>query len=349
MKRLFHISLTLALAGALLVSCTSKSDTPQVVTATGTPSRVPTSPSPTRPSILVTSTPVTISPLPFSPLPDPTRDAVLDSPLPPAVSNPAQSASIPVYTYRVVNTFPHDPDAFTQGLIFEDGWLYESTGLIGRSTMRRVELETGNVLQLYALDPQLFGEGLTMMGDMLYQLTWQARVGFVYDKESFELLQEFNYPTEGWGLTHDGERLIMSDGTGTLYFLDPETLEETGQLEVLVDDKAATRSSIPDLCFPFGERTHVYVEPEIGLNELEYVRGEIYANVWATDCIAKVDPQTGHVTGWIELVGLLVQTDFTRSVDVLNGIAYDAEQDRLFVTGKLWPKLFEIEVIDTED
>lgn len=256
---------------------------------------------------------------------------------------------IPTYTYRVVNSFPHDPDAFTQGLIFEDGRLYESTGLRGRSTLRQVELETGQVLQVHALAPELFGEGVTMMGDRIFQLTWRSHVGFVYDKDSFELLQEFSYPTEGWGLTHDGERLIMSDGTGTLYFLDPATLAETDQLEVLVDGEAATRSSIPDFCFPYGERTHVYVEPEIGFNELEYVRGEIYANVWETDCIARIDPHTGHVTGWIELVGLLVQTDFTRPIDVLNGIAYDDEQERLFVTGKLWPQLFEIELLAAQE
>jgi glutamine cyclotransferase len=349
MKRLLHTSLTLALAGALLVSCTSQSDTEKVVTATTRRSLTPTAPSPTRPAVPATSTPVAISPLPTSPLPAPTPDAIMDSPLPPTRSNPAQPASIPVYTYRVVNTFPHDRNAFTQGLLFEDGWLYESTGLRGRSTLRRVELQTGKVLQVYALAPPLFGEGLTMLGDRIYQLTWRSHVGFVYDRDSFELLQEFNYPTEGWGLTHDGERLIMSDGTGILYFLDPATLEESDQLEVLVDNQPATRSSIPGFCFPRGERTHVYVEPEIGFNELEVVRGEIYANIWATDCIATIDPHTGQVTGWIVLVGLLIQDDYTNPIDVLNGIAYDEEQERLFVTGKLWPKLFEIELLAAQE
>jgi glutamine cyclotransferase len=229
------------------------------------------------------------------------------------------------YTYRVVNTYPHDPDAFTQGLVFENGVLYEGTGLHGRSTLRRVELETGDILQIRELPAQFFGEGVTICSNRLIQLTWQSNVGFVYDKESFELLQEFNYATEGWGITHDGKRLIMSDGTSTLHFLDPETFEEIGHIEVL--DRGS---------------------PVTSLNELEYVQGEIYANVWQTDLIARIAPLTGKVTGWIELKGLLAPEDHGEPVDVLNGIAYDAENDRLFVTGKLWPKLFEIELIPLE-
>ncbi len=188
--------------------------------------------------------------------------------------------------------------------------------------MRRVELETGDVLQLHRLPVQLFGEGVTVFDDMVYQLTWKAHIGFVYDKDSFNLLGNFTYPTEGWGLTHDGQRLIMSDGTSTLYFLDPRTFEETDQVQVYDNDGPVTR-----------------------LNELEYVRGEIFANVWTTDRIARIDPQTGRVMGWINLTGLLSEQDRSQPVDVLNGIAYDAENDRLFVTGKWWPKLFEIELV----
>jgi len=235
---------------------------------------------------------------------------------------PTTSNITPVYSYNVVNTYPHDRSAFTQGLVFEDGVLYEGTGLNGRSTLRRVELETGEVLQIHELPAQFFGEGVTVYGNDIIQLTWQSHVGFVYDRDSFELLQEFNYSTQGWGITHDGERLIMSDGTATLYFLDPETFEEIGRVGVYDNDGSVNR-----------------------LNELEYVQGEIYANVWQTNYIARIDPQTGQVVGWIELKGLLTPEDSDEPVDVLNGIAYDAENARLFVTGKLWPKLFEIELV----
>jgi glutamine cyclotransferase len=232
------------------------------------------------------------------------------------------SDGIPVYSYNIVNTYPHDPDAFTQGLVFEDGVLYEGTGLYGQSTLRRVELETGDVLQNLELSDEFFGEGITIYGNEIIQLTWKSNVGFVYDKNSFELLQQFNYSTEGWGITHNGTCLIMSDGTSTLHFLDPQTFEEIGQLAVFANDDPVTK-----------------------LNELEYVQGEIYANVWQTDRIARIEPGTGRVVGWIDLRGLLTAEDRTEPVDVLNGIAYDAEADRLFVTGKLWPKLFEIELI----
>jgi glutamine cyclotransferase len=229
---------------------------------------------------------------------------------------------IPVYTYNITKAYPHDRDAFTQGLVFEDGVLYEGTGLLGHSTLRRVELETGEILQIRELSDEFFGEGITIYGDKIIQLTWQSNMGFVYDKDSFELLQEFNYSTEGWGITHDGTRLIMSDGTSTLHFLDPQTFEEIGQLEVFDNDGPVTR-----------------------LNELEYIQGEIYANVWQTDRIAIIAPETGRVVGWIDLRGLLTAEDLSEPVDVLNGIAYDAEANRLFVTGKLWPKLFEIELV----
>jgi glutamine cyclotransferase len=207
-------------------------------------------------------------------------------------------------------------------LVFENGVLYEGTGLYEHSTLRRVELETGDILQIRELSDRFFGEGITIYGDRIIQLTWRSHIGFVYDKNSFELLQEFNYSTEGWGITYDGEHLIMSDGTSTLHFLDPQTFEETGQVEVFDNDGPVTR-----------------------LNELEYVQGEVYANVWQTDRIARIAPETGRVVGWIDLEGLLSAEDHSEPVDVLNGIAYDADNDRLFVTGKLWPKLFEIELI----
>jgi len=238
---------------------------------------------------------------------------------------PGNSDVIPVYSYNIVNTYPHDRNAFTQGLVFEDGVLYEGTGGYGGSTLRRVELETGDILQIRELSDQFFGEGTTIDGDRIIQLTWQSHIGFVYDKDSFELLQEFTYSTEGWGITHDGTRLIMSDGTSTLHFLDPQTFEEIGQVEVFDNDGPVTR-----------------------LNELEYVQGEIYANVWQTDRIARIAPGTGRVVGWIDLGGLLSAEDRSQPVDVLNGIAYDADNGRLFVTGKLWPKLFEIELISPE-
>ena len=235
---------------------------------------------------------------------------------------PTSSGVIPVYTYNIVDTYPHDRNASTQGCVFENGVLYEGTGRFGHSTLRRVELETGDILQIHELPAQFFGEGITIYGNRIIQLTWQSNIGFVYDKNTFELLQEFNYSTEGWGITHDGKRLIMSDGTSTLHFLDPKTFEEIGQLEVFDNDGPVTR-----------------------LNELEYVQGEIYANVWQTDRIARIASGTGQVIGWIKLGGLLSPEDRSGPVGVLNGIAYDAENDRLFVTGKLWPRLFEIELI----
>jgi len=236
---------------------------------------------------------------------------------------PSNSDAI-IYTYNVVNTYPHDRTAFTQGLVFEDDILYEGTGQYGHSTLRRVELETGDILQIRELSDQFFGEGITIYGDEIIQLTWQSNVGFAYDKNSFDLLQQFNYATEGWGITHDGTRLIMSDGTSTLRFLDPQTFEEIGQLEVFDNDTPIAR-----------------------LNELEYIQGEIYANIWQEDWVVRIASQTGRVVGWIDLRGLLTTEDRSEPVDVLNGIAYDAEADRLFVTGKWWPKLFEIELISS--
>jgi len=246
----------------------------------------------------------------------------------PTVTNstlPATSYPAPLLGYRIVNTYPHDPRAFTQGLVFADGVLYEGTGLRGQSGLRKVDLKTGNILRVRQLSAHFFGEGITIYGNRVLQLTWRAKVGFVYDRQTFQLLETFNYPTEGWGITHDGRSLIMSDGTSTLYFLDPQTFQEVDRLKVHTRDGPVSR-----------------------LNELEYVKGEIYANVWKTDRIAKISPETGEVVGWIDLEGLLKPEDHNSRIDVLNGIAYDVKNDRLFVTGKLWPKLFEIELVVPE-
>jgi glutamine cyclotransferase len=228
----------------------------------------------------------------------------------------------PVHTYKIKKTYPHDRSAFTQGLSYGDGVFYESTGLRGRSSLRRVEVETGAVLQQTSLLPEYFGEGIAVLGDRIYQLTWTSGVGFVYDKKTLALLQEFRYGIEGWGMTHDGKSLIVSDGSPRLYYWDPKTFQEVKRLTVRDGGK-----------------------PVANLNELEIVEGEIYANVWQTDRIARVSSATGEVLGWIDLGGLLAAPDREGSEDVLNGIAYDAQQKRLFVTGKLWPKVFEIEVV----
>jgi glutamine cyclotransferase len=224
------------------------------------------------------------------------------------------------YSYEIINVYPHDPEAFTEGLVFDDGVLYEGTGLYGRSTLRRVELKTGRVLQAYALPDDVFGEGVTIFGDEIIQLTWLQHRGFVRDKQTFELLKEFSYATEGWGLTNNGSHLIMSDGTANLYFLDPGTFEVVGQLEVR-DEQLVT-----------------------GLNELEYIKGEVYANVWHERLIARIDPKTGEVRGWVDLSNIV---DYGKlgPEDVLNGIAYNAEDDVIYVTGKRWTQLFEIRLI----
>jgi len=232
------------------------------------------------------------------------------------------SRSAPVSGYKVVRAYPHDPDAFTQGLLYYDGFLYEGTGLEGKSSVRKVELSTGKVLQKIDLPYNYFGEGLALWKDKLIELTWRSKIGFVYDRASLKLIRTFTYSREGWGITHDGKRLIMSDGSSTLYFWDPETFQEIGHLDV--DDRG---KAVPEL------------------NELEYIHGEIYANIWQADRIARISPQTGHVLGWIDLSGLRSMAG-APATDVLNGIAYDAKQNRLFVTGKNWPKLFEIQVSD---
>jgi glutamine cyclotransferase len=228
---------------------------------------------------------------------------------------------VPTWGYQVIRSYPHDRGAFTQGLLFRDGVFYEGTGLNGRSGIRKVKIETGEVLQVKPLPQEYFGEGITDWNGQLIQITWRSEVGFVYDIGTFEQTKRWSYAGEGWGLTHDATRVIMSDGSAQLRFIDPATLKETGR--VTVRDAAG---------------------PVSQLNELEFMKGEILANVWQTDRIARISPKDGRVTGWIDLSGLLSPAD-RAGTDVLNGIAYDEKGDRLFVTGKLWPRVFEIRLV----
>lgn len=234
--------------------------------------------------------------------------------------SPASAQPAPRYGFEIVRAYPHDTGAFTEGLFWRDGFLFESTGLEGRSSIRKVTLETGVPEQERLIESRYFGEGIIDWKDRLIELTWKHETGFIYDIATFEKLGEFSYPGEGWALTRDDRRLIMSDGTASLRFLDPETLKETGRVQVTDAGR-----------------------PVDNLNELEWVKGEVFANIWQTDLIARIDPTTGKVTGWIDLTGLLTEADRAGNrVDVLNGIAYDTATDRLFVTGKLWPRLYEI-------
>ncbi len=234
---------------------------------------------------------------------------------------PSALAQAPQFTYLVVHTYPHDRDAFTQGLEYHDGFLYEGTGREGHSSLRKEKLETGQVVQKIDLAPQYFGEGITVIDGKILELTWKAQTGFLYDRSSFHLLRNFAYAGEGWGLANDGKTIYMSDGSSQIRFWDPQTLKELRRISVHDGNRAIEN-----------------------LNELEYVHGEIYANVWTTNLIARISPDDGHVIAWIDLTGLLKPSDMTDTVDVLNGIAYDSAHDRLFVTGKLWPKLFEIKI-----
>ncbi|MCB0061488.1 MAG: glutaminyl-peptide cyclotransferase [Caldilineaceae bacterium] len=232
------------------------------------------------------------------------------------------------YTYEVVATFPHDANAFTQGLLFDGDILYEGTGLYGESSLRRVELATGTVEQQIALPEQYFGEGIALIGDRIFQLTWREQTGFIFDKISFEQIGQFTYQTEGWGLTYDGSNLILSDGSDQLYTIDPTSMAVTDQVSVTYFDGADQQR-----------------KPLVRLNELEFINGEIFANIWQTNFIVRITPETGNVTGIIDLSGLLPAEDYTASTDVLNGIAYHPATDQLYVTGKKWPKLFEIRLI----
>ncbi len=233
----------------------------------------------------------------------------------------APTAQLPLFGYQIVRVFPHDPDAFTQGLQWVGGALYEGTGLVGRSSIRRVALETGTVEQKRDVPAPYFGEGITVWKNDLIELTWQSHVAFVYDRATFAPKKQFSYPGEGWGLTEDGANLIMSDGSDQLRVLDPTTFAEKRRINVTAAGA-----------------------PLRNLNEIEYVKGEIFANVWQTDYIARISADTGKVSAYIDLRGLLSAQERART-DVLNGIAYDAQHDRLFITGKLWPKLFEIKLV----
>lgn len=238
-----------------------------------------------------------------------------------ALCSVSACAEVPVYKVHVINTYPHDPDAFTQGLVAYNGELFEGTGRNGQSSLRRVALETGEILQRRNLGSRYFGEGITIMGERIYQLTWQSQLGFVYDRASFDLQKTFFLPGEGWGITHDGTHLIVSDGTATLRFLDPGTQSEVKRVQVTEDGVPVER-----------------------LNELEYIDGEVWANVWYTDTIVRIDPVSGNIVSKLDLSGLHQSAS---TEDVLNGIAWDAAAQRLFVTGKLWSALYEVEVVES--
>jgi glutaminyl-peptide cyclotransferase len=244
------------------------------------------------------------------------------SPSQPQTSTASTLGQAPVnHGYRVVATYPHDPQAFTQGLFWLDGSLYETTGIVGRSSLRRVNLEDGKVLQKVDL-PRVFGEGSTNWGDQIISITWRDGIGYRWDRSTFRQLGTWRYQGEGWGLTQNGRELIMSDGSADLRFLNPDTMQETRRVRVTANGQPVDR-----------------------LNELEFIRGEVWANVWETPRIARIDPATGNVTGWIDLAQLVRETPGVTYEAVLNGIAYDEARDRIFVTGKLWPRLYEIDLV----
>ncbi len=276
--------------------------------------------------------------------PSPTVPEAAPTPLAAASEEGPRPEAPQRFNYEVVDEIDHDIRAFTQGLVYADGIFYEGTGLRGQSTLRKVDPETGEVLTGVRYPEQYFAEGVAVFGDRIFQLTWQSNIGFIFDRETLEAAGQFTYPTEGWGLTHDGERLIMSDGTAALYFLDPESQEIVDQKPVQ-DDQG----------------------PVAMLNELEYIDGQVFANIWQTEQIAIIDPATGNVTGYIDLAGLPDEdaradlmaayaldneedlAAFLRTQGTLNGIAYDAENDRLFVTGKLWPEIYEIDLVPIKE
>ena len=238
--------------------------------------------------------------------------------------NKASAKSVTYYTYTIVNTYPHDTNSFTEGLFYSDGFLYESSGSYnGASTLRRENLTTGTVLQEYTLPTQYFGEGIAIVNDKIIQLTWQTNIGFIHNKNTFALLGNFTYPTQGWGLTYDGKNLIMSDGTDHLYFLNPTTFKQTGEIQV-----------------------HNGNTTLVNVNSLCYINGEVYANIWLTNTIVIINPQNGQVEASIDLTGLPASAAInSNSNAVLNGIAYDPQGDRLFVTGKDWADLYQIKLV----
>jgi glutamine cyclotransferase len=225
--------------------------------------------------------------------------------------------------YKVINTYPHDRDAFTQGLVYDKGMLFEGTGQKTGSSLREVELETGRVIRQHNLDASLFGEGITLYRDRVYQVTWQNKVGFVYEKSTFNVINKIYYSTEGWGLTTIDDKIIMSDGTNILYFFEPETFTVVSRIEVYDNERKVDQ-----------------------LNELEYINGEIWANIWNTDLIARIDRVSGKVIAYIDLKGILPESERNPDIDVLNGIAYDQSDKRIFITGKKWPKLYEIRLTE---
>lgn len=262
---------------------------------------------------------------------DKPNDSVVNSNINQTNANSSETSSaLPVYTYEIVNTFKHDPKAFTQGLVFRDGFLYESTGREGESTLRKVELETGRVVQKHDLPDDIFGEGMTILGDKVYQVSWQSGKGFVYNLGDFNVLKEFRYSGEGWGLTNDGTHLILSDGTHVIRFMNPETFQTERTIVVMGEDG----------------------KPLMDINELEYVKGEIWANIWHSEkigkpnVIARIDPASGKLLGWINLDGISPDDERRDSENTLNGIAYDQSSDRIFVTGKNWKRLFEIKILE---
>lgn len=237
-------------------------------------------------------------------------------------AKPAAPAGVPNYTYQVVHTYPHDRNAFTEGLEFHDGFLYESTGLNGHSTLRKVKLETGEIVRSIALPSQYFGEGIAILGDRIAQLTYQTQIGFVYSLKDFVQLSTFKYKGEGWSFTHNANTLFMDDGTDEIRLWDPKTFAERSRIKVHEGSRSINN-----------------------VNELEYVDGQLYANIWQTDRIARISPSTGAILGWIDMSGIFSPMYRNGTEDVLNGIAYDAARKRLFVTGKLWPNLFEIKIV----
>ena len=248
----------------------------------------------------------------------------------PPAANKAASV-LPTAGYTVVKTYPHDPNAFTQGLLYHNGFLYESTGQEGESTLRKVEIETGKVVMDHELPDDVFAEGIALLGDQIYQLSWQSRTGWVYDVNDFKLLREFSYAGQGWGLTEDGTNLYMSDGTHVIRVVNPADFKTIRT--IVVKDETG--------------------EPLMKLNELEFIKGEIWANIWHSEDIgkpnhiARIDPETGKLLGWIDLSGISPedQKGMEKSEHTLNGIAYDEANDRIFVTGKLWKKLYEIKLV----